>query len=322
MEPTDQEIEKLNVYVNTDKNFQYTSNGKFDFGVHEDVLDLKTELSKDQTKVSCITVSNTHGAQNSAKPEIMFPKSWGSSDETPRKETGTGLTPKSAYGTKTEMKVMSQYDDLSQQLKILDDYFGIPSEISTKLFHEACNTVLDESQDDYSTEMRQHFKLQSKPDSRAFENEPKKSAFEKLREMTLSSKDIDILNDISLRNTRTFGSHIVVNGASHKYGKMKFNFKGMQFPIGRNCLSLFVKLKKAGFDMKHWTNDLRAGIRCGNKQCCNPKHLALTTIECCNLWNNRVRALNLSSGKSLNHLKNDKCPIKYEHFCMLDAEMD
>jgi len=317
MEPTDQKIdEKLHVYVNTDKNFQYTSSSKFDFNVHKDLLDSKIKKIRDQTKVSCITDSNT---QNSVEQDTMFSKSWESSDETNSKQTGTGLTP-NGIKTMTEMKVIPQYDDLSKQLKILDDYFGIPSEISTKLFHEACNTVLDESQDEYLTEMRQPFKLETIPGE--------KTAFEKLRELTLTSKDIDILHHICLRHTQTFGSHIVVNKeAAHKYSKINFKFKGMEFPIYRKSLSLFVKLKRAGFDMKRWTNDLCAGIRCGNKQCCNPKHIALTTIECCNLWNARVCDLNISSGKSYRKVteklqKNYECPIKYEHFCMLDAKMD
>ena len=84
------------------------------------------------------------------------------------------------------------------------------------------------------------------------------------------------------------------------YPQITFTLRGCRYQMRKNQLSLFLKLKEAGYDMASWTSALSSSHLCHRKGCLKPEHL---TRE---LWKKsrkrRVQAHSRTDGSNLTPL--------------------
>ena len=130
------------------------------------------------------------------------------------------------------------------------------------------------------------------------------SSFTDLKLLTdLSPAEIADLRQRCYNDCTEVDGHLFFKGHDGpNYPQITFTLRGRRYQMRKNQLSLFLKLKEAGYDMASWTPALSSSHLCHRKGCVKAEHLTLESYE-----RNRERDACRRNGQCCGHQGSPPC---------------
>ena len=96
----------------------------------------------------------------------------------------------------------------------------------------------------------------------------------------IKQAEIDYLKRVCFDDVQDSNGHLFYRGLEKgKYARTSPTLRSTKYHMRKAQLSLFLKLKEVGFDMKEWGEELTTSHLCHKKDCLRQDHLCLETLE-------------------------------------------